>query len=73
MTLTIQTKWTYELFEEAMLTFEHSLNRTVRINCPYDTETMISNIATWAKSRGHKAIAEFDRKSVRVQKRKKNE
>lgn len=56
MTVTIQTPWTYELFNEAMLTFERSLSRTVHVRCAHDTTTMLENIATWAKSRGHSVL-----------------
>lgn len=72
MTVTIQTPWTYELFNEAMLTFEHSLNRTIHVRCAHDTTTMLENIATWAKSRGHSVLTiDKDRMLVTVKKKPK--
>ena len=72
MTVTIQTPWTYELFNEAMLTFEHSLNRTIHIRCSHDTKTMLENIATWAKSRGHSVLTiDEDRMLVTIKKKPK--
>lgn len=70
MTITIQTPWTYELFEEAMITFERSLNRIVHIKCSHDTKIMLENIAFWAKSRGHSVITvDEDRMIVTVKKK----
>ena len=72
MTVTIQTPWTYELFNEAMLTFEHSLNRTIHIRCAHDTKVMLENIAAWAKSRGHSVLTiDEDRMLVTVKKKPK--
>ena len=72
MTVTIQTPWTHELFDEAMLTFERSLNRTIHIRCSHDTKTMLENIATWAKSRGHSVLTiDEDRMLVTVKKKPK--
>lgn len=72
MTVTIQTPWTYELFNEAMLTFERSLNRTIHVRCTHDTTTMLENIATWAKSRGHSVLTiDEDRMLVTVKKKLK--
>ena len=70
MTVTIQTPWTYELFNEAMLTFERSLNRTIHIRCSHDTKTMLDNIAYWAKSRGHSVLTiDEDRMMVTIKKK----
>ena len=70
MTVTIQTPWTYELFDEAMLTFERSLNRTIHIKCSHDTKTMLENIACWAKSRGHSVLTiDEDRMMVTIKKK----
>lgn len=70
MTVTIQTPWTYELFDEAMLTFERSLNRTIHIRCSHDTKTMLENIACWAKSRGHSVLTvDEDRMLVTIKKK----
>lgn len=70
MTVTIQTPWTYELFDEAMLTFERSLNRTIHIKCSHDTRTMLDNIAYWAKSRGHSVLTiDEDRMMVTIKKK----
>lgn len=70
MTITIQTPWTYELFDEAMLTFEHSLNRTIHIRCSHDTKTMLENIACWAKSRGHTVLTiDEDRMLITIKKK----
>lgn len=72
MTVTIQTPWTYELFDEAMVTFERSLNRIVHIRCSHDTKIMLENIAFWAKSRGHSVITiDEDRMIVTVKKKPK--
>lgn len=72
MTVTIQTPWTYELFNEAMLTFERSLNRTIHVRCAHDTTTMLENIATWAKSRGHSVLTiDEDRMLITVKKKPK--
>lgn len=70
MTVTIQTPWTYELFNEAMVTFERSLNRIVHIRCSHDTKTMLENIASWAKSRGHSVIT-IDEDAMKVTVKKK--
>lgn len=72
MTITIQTPWTYELFDEAMVVFERSLNRTIHIKCPHDTKTMLENIAAWSRSRGHSVITvDEDRMIVTVKKKPK--
>ena len=72
MTVTIQTPWTYELFNEAMLTFERSLNRTIHVRCAHDTTTMLENIATWAKNRGHSVLTiDEDRMLITVKKKPK--
>lgn len=70
MTVTIQTPWTYELFNEAMLTFERSLNRTIHIRCSHDTKIMLENIAYWAESRGHSVLTiDEDRMMVTIKKK----
>ena len=70
MTVTIQTPWTYELFNEAMLTFERSLSRTIHIKCSHDTKTMLKNIESWAKSRGHSvSTANEERMIVTIRKK----
>lgn len=70
MTVTIQTPWTHELYDEAMLTFERSLNRTIHIKCSHDTVTMLNNIAEWAKSRGHTVLTiDEDRMMVTIKKK----
>lgn len=72
MTVTIQTPWTYALFDEAMVTFERSLNRIIHIRCSHDTKIMLENIASWAKSRGHSVITiDEDRMIVTVKKKLK--
>lgn len=72
MTVTIQTPWTYELFNEAMVTFERSLNRIIHIKCSHDTKIMLENIAFWAESRGHSVITvDEDGMSVTVKKKPK--
>lgn len=70
MTVTIQTPWTYELFDKAMCTFEHSLNRTIHIRCSHDTKIMLENIAYWARSRGHSVLTiDEDRMMVTIKKK----
>ena len=70
MTVTIQTPWTHELFDEAMLTFERSLNRTIHIKCSHDTTVMLENIAYWAKGRGHSVLTiDEDRMMVTIKKK----
>lgn len=72
MTVTVQTRWTYELFTEALATFEKSPNKTMHVSCERDTPIMMHNIAEWARSQGHKVVVEENRKSVRIQKRAKH-
>lgn len=72
MTITIQTKWTYELFEEAVATFEKSLSRILHIRCSHDAVTMLENISCWSRSRGHTVLTvDKDRMMVTIKKKSK--